>query len=43
MPTAAAPDPEPAPALPEDVIRGTRDRYVAAYERLTGRAWEASA
>jgi phosphoribosylaminoimidazole-succinocarboxamide synthase len=33
----------PAPTLPEDVIRGTRDRYVAAYERLTGRAWEASA
>ena len=29
----------PAPALPEDVIRGTRDRYVAAYERLTGRSW----
>ena len=33
----------PAPMLPDDVIRGTRDRYVAAYERLTGRAWEASA
>jgi phosphoribosylaminoimidazole-succinocarboxamide synthase len=33
----------PAPALPDDVIRGTRDRYVAAYERLTGRSWEASA
>ena len=33
----------PAPTLPDDVIRGTRDRYVAAYERLTGRAWEASA
>ncbi len=31
----------PAPTLPEDVIRGTRDRYVAAYERLTGRSWEA--
>ena len=29
----------PAPALPTEVIRGTRDRYVAAYERLTGRAW----
>src|ERR671919_94732 len=27
----------PAPALPDEVIRGTRDRYVAAYERLTGR------
>ncbi len=33
----------PAPTLPEDVIRGTRDRYVAAYERLTGRPWETSA
>jgi phosphoribosylaminoimidazole-succinocarboxamide synthase len=29
----------PAPTLPEEVIRGTRDRYVAAYERLTGRSW----
>jgi phosphoribosylaminoimidazole-succinocarboxamide synthase len=33
----------PAPTLPEEVIRGTRDRYVAAYERLTGRSWERSA
>ena len=33
----------PAPTLPDDVIRGTRDRYVAAYERLTGRSWKASA
>jgi phosphoribosylaminoimidazole-succinocarboxamide synthase len=30
----------PAPTLPDDVIAGTRDRYVAAYERLTGRRWE---
>lgn len=29
----------PAPVLPDDVIAGTRDRYVAAYERLTGSAW----
>jgi phosphoribosylaminoimidazole-succinocarboxamide synthase len=29
----------PAPALPPEVIAGTRDRYVAAYERLTGRTW----
>lgn len=29
----------PAPTLPDDVIAGTRDRYVAAYERLTGNAW----
>jgi len=30
----------PAPTLPDEVITGTRDRYVAAYERLTARAWE---
>jgi phosphoribosylaminoimidazole-succinocarboxamide synthase len=29
----------PAPELPPEVIAGTRDRYVAAYERLTGRTW----
>ena len=29
----------PAPALPEDVIEGTRQRYIEAYERLTGSAW----
>jgi phosphoribosylaminoimidazole-succinocarboxamide synthase len=33
----------PAPSLPDEVIAGTRDRYVAAYERLTRRGWEASA
>jgi phosphoribosylaminoimidazole-succinocarboxamide synthase len=33
----------PAPRLPDDVIAGTRDRYVAAYERLTQRRWEATA
>ncbi len=26
----------PAPELPEDVVRRTRDKYVEAYERLTG-------
>ena len=30
----------PAPTLPDEVIAGTRDRYVAAYERLTGRGWD---
>ena len=30
----------PAPQLPEEVIRGTRERYVTAYERLTGRGWQ---
>ena len=29
----------PAPLLPDEVIAGTRERYVAAYERLTGRDW----
>lgn len=29
----------PAPTLPDEVIAGTRDRYVAAYERITGTAW----
>ena len=36
----------PAPALPDDVIAGTRERYVTAFERLTGQPWrdaEASA
>jgi phosphoribosylaminoimidazole-succinocarboxamide synthase len=31
----------PAPALPPEVIAGTRDRYVRAFERLTGRSWDA--
>ena len=29
----------PAPALPDDVIEGTRRRYVEAYELLTGKPW----
>jgi phosphoribosylaminoimidazole-succinocarboxamide synthase len=29
----------PAPALPDEVIAGTRDRYVTAYERLTAERW----
>jgi phosphoribosylaminoimidazole-succinocarboxamide synthase len=29
----------PAPSLPAEVIAGTRDRYVTAYELLTGRHW----
>jgi phosphoribosylaminoimidazole-succinocarboxamide synthase len=29
----------PAPALPEDVVRNTRAKYIAAYERLTGRTF----
>ena len=27
----------PVPSLPDDVVSGTRARYVEAYERLTGR------
>jgi phosphoribosylaminoimidazole-succinocarboxamide synthase len=30
----------PAPALPPDVIAGTRARYVEAYEALTGRSFD---
>lgn len=29
----------PPPPLPAEVVERTRARYVAAYERLTGRAW----
>ena len=32
---------EQPPALPEDVVAKTRARYVEAYERLTGRTFEA--
>ncbi len=30
----------PGPALPPDVVRGTRQRYVAAYERITGASFD---
>ena len=30
----------PAPALPPEVVEGTRRRYIEAYELLTGRRWE---
>ena len=29
----------PPPALPPEVVAGTHDKYVEAYERLTGLAW----
>ncbi|MEU0935308.1 phosphoribosylaminoimidazolesuccinocarboxamide synthase [Embleya sp. NPDC005971] len=29
----------PPPALPEEVVRRTHEKYVEAYERLTGRRW----
>ena len=31
----------PAPELPEEVVRATRERYVTAYERLTGQPFDA--
>jgi phosphoribosylaminoimidazole-succinocarboxamide synthase len=30
---------EPPPPLPEPVVERTRDRYVSAYESITGRRW----
>ncbi|MDQ3120949.1 MAG: hypothetical protein M3Q59_00250, partial [Actinomycetota bacterium] len=32
---------DPGPELPENVVAGTRARYVEAFERLTGRSFEA--
>lgn len=29
----------PAPALPDDVVNATRDKYVEAYERITGKSF----
>jgi phosphoribosylaminoimidazole-succinocarboxamide synthase len=29
----------PGPEVPDDVVAVTRERYVAAYERITGRRW----
>ena len=29
----------PPPPLPEDVVAKTREKYIEAYERLTGLAW----
>jgi phosphoribosylaminoimidazole-succinocarboxamide synthase len=31
--------PVPPPPLPEEVVAGTRQRYLEAYRRLTGRSW----
>ncbi len=30
---------EPPPPLPADIVEATRDRYVEAYQQLTGRTW----
>jgi phosphoribosylaminoimidazole-succinocarboxamide synthase len=29
----------PAPAVPPDIVAATRDRYIEAYERITGERW----
>jgi phosphoribosylaminoimidazole-succinocarboxamide synthase len=29
----------PGPTVPDEVVQTTRDRYIEAYERITGRAW----
>ena len=29
----------PGPPVPDDVVETTRDRYIEAYERITGRRW----
>jgi phosphoribosylaminoimidazole-succinocarboxamide synthase len=31
----------PAPAIPDDVVAGTRERYIEAYERITGEPFQA--
>jgi phosphoribosylaminoimidazole-succinocarboxamide synthase len=31
----------PAPAIPDDVVAGTRERYVEAYEKITGQQFDA--
>ena len=31
----------PAPAIPEDIVTGTRARYIEAYERITGEPFQA--
>jgi phosphoribosylaminoimidazole-succinocarboxamide synthase len=31
----------PAPAIPDDVVAGTRKRYIDAYERITGQSFDA--
>ncbi len=30
----------PAPALPDEIVAGTRQRYVEAYERITGKSFD---
>jgi phosphoribosylaminoimidazole-succinocarboxamide synthase len=30
----------PAPDLPDDIVAGTRSRYIEAYERITGEPFD---
>jgi len=30
----------PAPAIPDDVVAGTRERYIEAYEKITGQSFD---
>lgn len=30
----------PSPAMPDDVVRATQDRYIDVYERITGEKWK---
>ncbi|WP_028922979.1 phosphoribosylaminoimidazolesuccinocarboxamide synthase [Pseudonocardia acaciae] len=30
---------EPGPAMPDDVVRATQQRYIDVYERITGQTW----
>jgi phosphoribosylaminoimidazole-succinocarboxamide synthase len=30
----------PAPAIPDDVVAGTRERYIEAYEKITGQPFD---
>jgi phosphoribosylaminoimidazole-succinocarboxamide synthase len=32
---------DPGPEIPEDVVAGTRARYIEAFERLTGMSFDA--
>jgi phosphoribosylaminoimidazole-succinocarboxamide synthase len=34
---------QPPPPLPDAIVQRTRERYLQAYERLTGHAFDASA
>jgi phosphoribosylaminoimidazole-succinocarboxamide synthase len=30
----------PGPEIPDDIVAATRDRYVEAYQRITGQPWD---